>query len=137
MNQNYLFKKFVNQIIRQGKKQSSFIVLKKCFKNLKKVSPCNPTFIFVTAINNVTPSLYLQKVRRGSQLTYLPRVVSYNTRCCMGIRWILSGAFSSAKKGLPLDVSLASEVLAAFNSKGYAFKKKMDYYSRAESTRLF
>ena len=51
------------------------------------------------------------------------------------MRWLIMGARS--RKGKPMHLRLAEEIMAAFKNEGAAIKKKEDTHRMAEANRAF
>jgi small subunit ribosomal protein S7 len=62
-------------------------------------------------------------------------VVSGDRKIQLSYRWLIEAA--SSKKGRPMHIKLAEELMAAANNEGEAIKKKLDVHKMAESNKAF
>ena len=86
--------------------------------------------VFDLAIKNVMPSLEVKSKRVGGANYQIPMPVRGERRHMLTYRWIIAAA--RAKKGKPMSVKLAEELIAASNNEGDAIKKKTDVQKMAE-----
>jgi small subunit ribosomal protein S7 len=101
----------------------------------KRDDSAEPLTVFETAIANVSPSIETRSRRVGGANYQVPREVNANRRRALAFRWIIGAARS--RKGQPMAVKLADELLAAAKGEGSAMKKKDDVHRMAESNRAF
>jgi len=115
--------KFVNYIMRGGKKSVAEIIFYSSLNIIKEQSKDNqPLEIFKKALENVAPVVEVKSKRIGGATYQVPMEVSQNRRFALAMRWILS--YSRARKGKTMANRLASELIAASNKDGSAYKKK-------------
>ena len=127
--------KFINQIMRRGKKSIAQKVVYDCFEIIKEKAKKDPLEIFDGAIKNVSPDVEVKSRRIGGGNYQIPVAVSGNRRTTLAYRWIIAAA--KARKGLPMRQKLADELIAAYNKEGAAIKKRQDIYRMAEANRAF
>ncbi|MEK7198098.1 MAG: 30S ribosomal protein S7 [Patescibacteria group bacterium] len=127
--------KFINYIMRQGKKSVAQKVVYKSFDIIKEKTKSNPLQIFEKAIRNVSPALEVRSKRVGGANYQVPQPVRAERKIQLTFRWIIKAA--NSKKGKPMSVKLADEFILAANNEGAAIKKKIDTHRMAESNRAF
>ncbi len=127
--------KFVNYLMSDGKKTTARRVLYDAFEHIKTKAKKNPIEIFDTAMRNVGPSLEVRGKRVGGANYQIPYPVRAERRFTLASRWIIEAA--SKKKGKPMSIKLAEELLAAAEEQGDAIKKKVDTHRMAEANRAF
>ncbi|MDD2806919.1 MAG: 30S ribosomal protein S7 [Patescibacteria group bacterium] len=127
--------KFINQIMRQGKKTIAQKVVYDCFDIIKEKTKKDALEIFDGAIRNVGPEVEVKSRRIGGGNYQIPVSVMGERRTTLAYRWIITAA--KAKKGMPMREKLAEELIAAYNREGNAIKKRMDTYKMAEANRAF
>lgn len=132
--QNTLVAKFINHLMRKGKKSVSQRVLYDAFEILTKQKK-EPLEIFDQAIKNVSPFLEVKSRRIGGANYQVPREVRGERRTTLAMRWII--AASRNKKGKPMAEKLAQEMVEASQNTGVAIKKKIDTHRMAEANRAF
>ena|SRR3989344_3054892 len=127
--------KFINHIMKMGKKSVAQTVVYDAFDIIKEQTKKNPLEIFDAAIKNVGPDVEVKSRRIGGGNYQIPISVIGDRRTTLAYRWIIEGA--KARKGAPMRKKLADELIAAYNKEGSAMKKKTDTYKMAEANRAF
>jgi small subunit ribosomal protein S7 len=127
--------KFINHIMRKGKKSVAQKVVYDCFEIIKTKTKKDPLEIFDGAIKNVSPDVEVKSRRIGGGNYQIPVAVMGGRRNTLAYRWIILAARS--RKGAPMRQKLADEIIAAYNNEGAAIKKRQDTYRMAEANRAF
>lgn len=127
--------KFINYLMRGGKKSTAEKVLYQSFERIKETAKEDPLKIFDEAIKNISPLMEVKSKRVGGANYQIPVAVRPERRFVLASRWILEAARS--RKGKPMAVKLAEELVAASKNEGPAFKKKQDVQRMAEANRAF
>lgn len=127
--------KFINYVMRGGKKSTAQKVVYKTFDLIEKKYKQEPLAAFETAIRNVGPVLEIKSRRIGGATYQVPREVRGDRKFALACRWILGAARS--KKGKPMHEKLAEELIAATKNEGSAVKKKLDTHRMAEANKAF
>lgn len=127
--------KFINHIMKKGKKTMARKIAYGAFDIVKEKSKSNPLEVFTKAIENVSPLLEVRSRRVGGATYQVPVEVKGDRKISLAIRWILKAA--RTKKGKPMREKLAEELLAASRNEGTAIKKKEDTHRMAEANRAF
>jgi small subunit ribosomal protein S7 len=133
---NTLVAKFINQLMKKGKKSVAQRVLYRSFEiSAEKNKDKDPLEIFDQAIKNVSPLVEVKSRRIGGAHYQVPREVHGERRTTLAIRWLLQAARS--RKGKPMAEKLAAEFLDASRNTGVAVKKKEDTHRMAEANKAF
>ena len=132
---NVKVSKFINYVMRKGKKGRARKIVYDTFEILKEKTKKNPLDIFELAIKNVSPSLEVRPKRIGGATYQVPMEVRPERKLALAMRWILGAAKS--KKGRSMKERLANELLEAAQGKGVAVKKKEDTHKMAEANKAF
>ena len=127
--------KFINQVMRKGKKTIARKIVYGALDIVKTQSKKDPLEIFQKAIENTSPLLQVRSKRVGGATYQVPIEVKPKKRVSLAMKWILAAA--RAKKGKPMKIKLAEELLAAYKNEGAAVKKKEDTHRMAEANRAF
>jgi len=127
--------KFVNYIMRRGKKTTAERVVYTAFDLIAAESKQDPIEIFDAALRNITPQVEVRSRRVGGANYQIPTPVRGERRQALAFRWIIAAA--EAKKGKPMAARLAEEFLAAAAGEGSAVKKRMDVQRMADANRAF
>jgi len=132
---NVTVAKFINQVMRRGKKTIASKIVYKTFDLIKEKTKKDPLEVFESALKNVRPLLEVKSKRIGGATYQVPRPVSGERGTTLAIRWILMIARN--KKGKPMREKLAGELIEASENRGAAVKKKEDTHRMAEANRAF
>ncbi len=132
---NPMVGKFVNYIMREGKKSVAQKVVYRSFDIIKEKTKSDPLEIFSKAIKNISPALEVKSRRVGGANYQVPQPVRAERKIQLTFRWIISAAKS--KKGQPMAIKLAEELILAAKNEGAAIKKKFDTHRMAEANRAF
>jgi len=127
--------KFINQLMRRGKKSVAQRVLYNAFDVISEKTKNDPLQIFDLALKNVAPVLEVRPRRIGGANYQIAIEVRPERRQTLAMRWILAAA--RARKGLPMAAKLSEELTAAARKEGAAMKKREDIHRMAESNRAF
>jgi small subunit ribosomal protein S7 len=128
--------KFISCIMREGKRTLAQRIVYGAFDLVKKkVGDKDPLEVFETAIDNVKPLVEVRSKRVGGANYQVPVEVSKKRQRALAYRWMLESA--REKKGKPLTVSLADELVAAFNREGGAMAKRENTHKMAEANKAF
>ena len=127
--------KFVNSLMYDGKKETARKVAYDAFDAIKAKGFENPLEVFESALKNAGPVMEVRSRRIGGANYQVPREVRNERRQALAIRWILLAARS--KKGSPMSVRLADELISASKNEGEAIKKRDNTHKMAESNKAF
>ncbi|MEK7159956.1 MAG: 30S ribosomal protein S7 [Patescibacteria group bacterium] len=134
--QSKLVTKFINRLMKDGKKSVAEKVFYDCFELLKKDG--EPLQIFETAINNIGPKVEVKSKRVGGANYQVPQEVRGERRVSLAIRWIIEGAKSRSNRDFhTFSEKLATELLEASKNEGSAAKKRDSVHRMAEANRAF
>ncbi|TSC69149.1 MAG: SSU ribosomal protein S7p (S5e) [Parcubacteria group bacterium Gr01-1014_66] len=132
---NITIAKFINYIMRKGKKSVAEKIMYQTCEVLEKKFAQEPMAVFDAAMKNVGPVVEVKSRRIGGATYQVPREVRGERKFALASRWILAAARS--KKGKPMHEKLAEELLAASKNEGSAIKKKQDTHRMAEANKAF
>ncbi|MEK7146697.1 MAG: 30S ribosomal protein S7 [Patescibacteria group bacterium] len=127
--------RFINYLMRKGKKTAAEKILYGAFDNIKKEVQKDPVEIFEKALENAAPLIQVVSKRIGGANYQIPKEVRPERKFFLACQWIIKAA--KAKKGKPMAAKLAEELLAASKNEGAAIKKKQDTHRMAEANRAF
>lgn len=128
--------KFINYIMWSGKKETARKVMYGAFDVIKeKTGNPNPLEVFDLAMKNAGPVTEVRSKRIGGANYQVPREVSPSRKLALAMRWIRDAA--RGKKGTPMHMKLADEIIAASKGEGAAIKKRDDTHKMAESNKAF
>jgi small subunit ribosomal protein S7 len=135
MHKNILVAKLINYIMVDGKKATAQKLVYGAFDIIAKKTEKDPVEIYDQALKNVMPTVEVKSKRVGGANYQVPIPVRGERRLALGLRWIIDA--TNAKKGRPMAIKLADELMAAANNEGEAVRKKTDVHRMAEANRAF
>ncbi len=130
-----LMEKFVNCIMKQGKKSTARQILADALDIIKTRTKDPPLEIFSKALLNTTPLVEVRPKRIAGAVYQVPTEVTPKRQQSLSIRWILNAARD--RKGIPMAEKLALELLDASAEQGSAVKKKEDVYKMAQANKAY
>lgn len=131
-----LVAKFVNALMLDGKKNAAQKVVYDAFDIMAKRIKDTPALeIFETAISNVKPLIEVRSKRVGGSTYQVPMQVKSSRQQALAFRWIRGAC--RGKKGKPMAVRLADELLAAYRQEGSAMTTRENIHRMAEANKAF
>ncbi|MHC4607426.1 MAG: 30S ribosomal protein S7 [Planctomycetota bacterium] len=128
--------KFINCLMHGGKKTTA---QKSFYRAMDlvctKVKDKEPLEIFTQAINNIKPRVEVRSRRVGGATYQVPVPVPSKRQVSLAFRWLLAACRS--KKGRPMAIRLANEILAAYHGEGETMKKRDDVHRMADANKAF
>jgi small subunit ribosomal protein S7 len=120
----------------QGKKATAMRIFYGALDQIKKRMPdLQPIDVFTQAVEHVKPSVEVRSKRVGGATYQVPMQVNRTRQQSLSIRWIIGA--SRAKKGRPMHLCLADELMAAYRREGEAMTKRENTIKMAESNKAF
>ena len=130
-----LVAKFINCIMRDGKKSTAQSALYNALDILGEKTNEPPLKMFEQALDNVRPLIEVKSRRVGGSTYQVPTEIRPTRRTALGIRWIITYARQRPEKGMANK--LASELVDAAKNRGASVKKKEDTHKMAEANKAF
>ncbi|MFO0600435.1 MAG: 30S ribosomal protein S7 [Myxococcaceae bacterium] len=133
--QDRLVAKFMNDLMRKGKKSTAEQVVYGAFALIEERAKEEPLKVFKRALDNVKPVLEVKSRRVGGATYQVPVEVRQDRRVALGMRWIISYGKGRGEK--TMMEKLAGEIMDAANNRGNAVKKREDTHKMAEANKAF
>jgi small subunit ribosomal protein S7 len=127
--------KFVNYLMKDGKKHVARKILQDALGIIQKKGSANPEKLFEEAIGKLKPSLEVKAKRIGGGVYQIPIEVKPARQLVLAFRWLI--AVARQKKGKGMSEKLAEELMNAANDQGAAIKKKEDTHKMAQANKAF
>lgn len=127
--------RFINGIMRKGKKSVAERILYGAFDIMEKKTGEQPLKVFKQAIGNVKPVVEVKSRRVGGATYQVPIDVSVRRGQSLAMRWIIQSA--KVGRGKNMQERLAQEFMEAAKKQGAAVKKKEDTHRMAEANKAF
>jgi len=130
-----LVAKFINNIMRKGKKSVAERTLYDAFEIIGQRTKKDPVETFKKALDNVKPVIEVKSRRVGGSTYQVPVEVRSDRQLALATRWII--AYAEARSEKSMTLKLAGELLDAANNRGASVKKKEDTHRMAEANKAF
>ena len=127
--------KFMNNLMKDGKKSVAEKIVYGAFDQITKVSKEDPLDIFNKALNEVSPVVEVKSRRVGGATYQVPVEVKAKRAQALALRWIMDA--TRKRKNKTMAEKLYAEILDASQNKGSAIKKREDTHKMAESNKAF
>lgn len=127
--------KFVNSLMKKGKKSLAQSILYEAFDIIQKRGKDDPLSVFKKAVNNVKPVVEVKSRRVGGSTYQVPTEVRPSRSQALSFRWIISYARERGEKSMA--AKLAGELMDAAQGRGAAVKKREDTHRMAEANKAF
>jgi small subunit ribosomal protein S7 len=127
--------KFINSIMRDGKKSLAESILYDAFDIIENKTKESPLKLFEKAVENVRPLIEVKSRSVGGSTYQVPTEIRPSRRTALGIRWIIN--YSRQRPEKSMANKLASELMDAANNRGASVKKKEDTHKMAEANKAF
>ncbi|MDO8594068.1 MAG: 30S ribosomal protein S7 [bacterium] len=128
--------KLINYIMEDGKKEAARKIVFGAFTVIKEKQKVeNPLEVFDNAMKNITPLMEVRSRRVGGANYQVPVEVRPDRRIALAYRWLIGAARN--KKGKPMHMKLAEELMLAAKNEGDAVKKRENVHKMAEANKAF
>lgn len=132
-----LVQKFINRVMKDGKKSVAQNVVYGAFELLKQKDQ-NPLEVFEKAIQTVSPKQEVKARRVGGASYQIPSEVRGERKTSLAMRWIIAAAKARSNKQFhTFSEKLAAELQDTLANKGDAIKKRDTMQRMAEANKAF
>jgi small subunit ribosomal protein S7 len=133
--QDRLVAKFINDLMRQGKKSTAEQICYGAFDQVELKLQDDPLKVFKKALDNVKPVVEVKSRRVGGATYQVPVEVRQDRRTALAMRWLIDYSKSRGEK--TMQEKLAGEIIDAANNRGNAVKKREDTHKMADANKAF
>ena len=130
--------KFVNHLMYDGKKNTSFTIFYDALETVKSKLPneeMTALEIWKKALENVTPQVEVKSRRVGGATFQVPTEIRPDRKESISMKNLI--LYARKRGGKTMADKLAAEIVDAFNDQGGAYKRKEDMHKMAEANRAF
>ncbi|MBI4034138.1 MAG: 30S ribosomal protein S7 [Candidatus Brennerbacteria bacterium] len=127
--------RFINYLMSDGKKTAAEKVFYGALETVKEKAKKDPISVFEEAVKNASPLVEVRSRRVGGANYQIPQDIEPNRQFFLATHWLIAAA--RKRKGKPMAVKLAEELISASKNEGEAIKKKQDTHRMAEANRAF
>ena len=131
-----LVTRLVNTVMERGKKSVAERIVYGAFDELIAKNPAtNPLDVLQRAVDNAKPRLEVKARRVGGATYQVPLEVPSDRQFSLALRWLVD--LADARKGVPMQDALASEILDAYQGQGNAIRKRDEVHKMAQANKAF
>ncbi len=130
--------KFVNHLMYDGKKNTSFEIFYGALDTVKKKmqnEELSALEIWKKALENITPQIEVKSRRIGGATFQVPTEIRPDRKESVSMKNMIS--YARKRGGKSMADKLAAEIMDAYNEQGGAYKRKEDMHRMAEANRAF
>lgn len=127
--------KFVNVIMKRGKKSTAEQILYGALDVIEKRYKEDPLDVFRKAIDSVKPRVEVKSRRVGGATYQVPVEVRPERRIALAMRWLTEYSRDRGEK--TMTERLAAEFVEAAQNRGNAVKKREDVHRMADANKAF
>ncbi len=133
--QSQLVARFINYIMRDGKKSIAQSIVYDALDFMGSKSGDDPLKLFEQAVENIKPQIEVKSRRVGGSTYQVPTEIRPKRQTALALRWVISYAAKRPEKTMARKV--AGELLDALEQRGSAVKKREDTHRMAEANKAF
>ena len=134
---NRLLARFINRVMRDGKKSVAQHEVYKTMEIIKKQNK-DPLEIFQAALLNISPRMEVKSRRVGGASYQVPTEVRGERKISLSIRWLIEAARKRSNKEYHTFADkLSAELLDAYHNAGEAIRKRDLMHRMAEANKAF
>jgi small subunit ribosomal protein S7 len=133
--QDRIVAKFVNNLMRKGKKSTGERIIYAAFDQVEQKLKDDPLKVFKKALDNVKPVVEVKSRRVGGATYQVPVEVRQDRRTALAMRWLID--YSRGRGEKTMQEKLAGEIMDAASNRGNAVKKREDTHKMAEANKAF
>jgi len=137
-HQNQMLAKFINMIMRDGKKSTAESIVYGALEQISTRSGQSEEQALETlevALDNVKPVVEVKSRRVGGATYQVPVEVRLTRRQTLAMRWVIDAARKRNEKSMAQR--LANELMDASENRGAAVKKREDTHRMADANKAF
>jgi len=133
--QDPMVTQFVNNLMYQGKKSTSFSVFYSAMDIISEKTGEDGHQMWKDALKNVMPSVEVRSKRIGGATFQIPTEIRASRKLSIGMKWMIK--YARLRSGKGMAEKLSAEIMAAAKGEGASVKKREDTHRMAEANRAF
>ncbi|NQZ56292.1 MAG: 30S ribosomal protein S7 [Lentisphaeraceae bacterium] len=131
-----LVARLINTVMISGKKATAQAIVYKAMETVDKKFPdVEPLEVFFQALDNIKPQVMVKSRRVGGATYQVPVEIIPERQAALAMRWLIQ--YARKRNGKPMHVTLATQLIDAYNNTGSAVKKKDDTHRMAQANKAF
>ncbi len=132
---NLMVSKFINALMKDGKKNVAERIFYNAMEILEKKTGQPAIAVFDQALSNAKPLLEVKSRRVGGATYQIPMEIRRGRSTALAIRWLIQ--FAKSRNEKTMQERLAMELLDASKGEGGTMKKREDTHKMAEANKAF
>ncbi|XP_069124215.1 small ribosomal subunit protein uS7m-like [Argopecten irradians] len=143
--------KFINIMMRKGKKKLARNIMEETFKKVKIIQlekyhkatekerdeiELDPIKVFLEAVDNCRPNVHTTRVVRGGVWYEVPIACDPNRQMYKAVTFLVNSA-KEKDRTIRFSDMLARELIAASNNEGKSVKKKQELLKRCDDNKAY
>jgi small subunit ribosomal protein S7 len=133
--QDVLVTRFVNNLMRRGKKQKAFRIFYEALDIIKERTKEDGIQLWKKALSNVSPQVEVRTRRIGGANYQIPQEVRPERKISLAMKWLIK--YANERNEHTMAENLATEIIAASKNEGGAWKKKEEVHRMAEANKAY
>ncbi|MBI4668428.1 MAG: 30S ribosomal protein S7 [Elusimicrobia bacterium] len=130
-----LVSRLIGKLNFTGKKNKVTRIVYEAMDLIKSKTGEDPAVVLSRGVENCRPLLETKPRQVGGATYQVPIEVDSYRGETLAMRWIID--YARARKGQPMAIKIAEEIIQASRKEGTAFKKREEMHKMAESNRAF
>jgi small subunit ribosomal protein S7 len=128
--------RLINTIMRSGGKNTARRIVYRALDVLAEKNPgVNTLDILQRSVENAKPRIETKARRVGGATYQVPLEIPAERQTALAMRWLVT--YADARKGVPMQEALASELMEAYQGQGAAIRKRDDVHKMAQANKAF
>lgn len=137
-NFKFLVVKFINLLMKNGKKTKSEKIFYETLKILSLENKQFPFLVFFKALKNISPLIIVRTVKIRGRSFQIPIPLKESKQLAIGMKWLIKECRNvKITKDNSFSNSLVQQINLAYEKKGNILNKKNELHKIAKANRLF
>jgi small subunit ribosomal protein S7 len=137
IDQIFIFNKFINSLMRDGKKTTCYKLIKEVHEKLKYYYNLDFISLLSEALFLLMPTVRLKNYRQGKKIIQKPYIIKqFSSRLCFAIKWLHMACEERTETSF-VDRLIGELLDIVYFNKGKALKYKENVYKIAHENRMY
>jgi len=133
----YFANKFINLLMKNGKKLISEKIVYHVFTLILKKTKRKPLNLFFLALKHIAPVLIVKSIKNRNRTYQVPCPLKKKKQLLIGLRWLDLECQKKSNSSIIIARTLSEQIIFAVKKKGFLIQKKLDSYKLAKLNRPF
>lgn len=132
---NYYISKFINVIMKNGKKSVAEKIFYNCLKMIKIIYNICPISFFLKSLILASPQVEIKRKKVGGTFYFIPLKINKKRRMFYSMNFIKRNSF--IRKENNISISFFKEIVDTYNENSLSIKNRDEIHKKAELNRAF